>query len=139
MICHPYFVSIGFEILFFLSNSNAAFSNGIELICPLENGFNLPPLKDEFLYGSSWCNNICLYFSNSCHFCLVMNLYLSLAIKRAKFRALKTKFDKEQKNKEEPLEYVCCHCKGVDSMLEWCGYKKEDEENQNVVYFCCDC
>jgi hypothetical protein len=95
--------------------------------------------EDEFLYGSSWCNNICLYFSNSCHFCLVMNLYLSLAIKRAKFRALKTKFDKEQKNKEEPLEYVCCHCKGVDSMLEWCCYKKEDEENQNVVYFCCDC
>lgn len=95
--------------------------------------------EDEFLYGSSWCNNICLYFSNSCHFCLVMNLYLSLAIKRAKFRALKTRFDKEQQTTEESLEYVCCHCRGFDSMLEWCGYKKENEDNQNVVYFCCDC
>ena len=49
MICQPYFVSTGFEILLFLPNSNAAFSNGIELICPLENGVSLPPLKDEFL------------------------------------------------------------------------------------------
>ena len=49
IMCHPYLVSTGSEILLSISKLNAAFSNGIELICPLENGFNLPPLKEEFL------------------------------------------------------------------------------------------
>ena len=47
--CQPYFVSTGLETSPVETNENAASSNGIEFIWPLEKEFNLPPLKDEFL------------------------------------------------------------------------------------------
>lgn len=101
--------------------------------------------EDDLLYGTSWCNNICLYFSNICHFCLVMNLYLSLAIKRSKFRSLKKKqLDKPQQH-DDNLKFSCCRCKAFDQMVESkhcqniCCCSNEENENVEVVYFCCDC
>ena len=60
--------------------------NDSENVCRLNKNNKQIYNEDELLYGQSWFNNLCLYFSNICHFCLVMNLYLSLAIKRSKFR-----------------------------------------------------
>ena len=101
--------------------------------------------EDEFLYGTSWCNNVCLYFSNICHFCLVMNLYLSLAIKRSKFRMLKKKQHDTPHQEEDNLKFLCCRCKAFDQLMEWghcnniCCCSAPDTENNEVVYFCCDC
>ncbi len=98
--------------------------------------------EDEFLYGSSWCNNICLYFSLSCHFCLVMNLYLSLAMKRSKFRSLKRKYDREYVDKEDQLRFLCCKFKAFDQLVRWCTCKETTdvpEDPPNIVYCCCEC
>lgn len=99
--------------------------------------------EDELLFGTSWCNNLCLYFSNICHFCLIMNLYLSLAVKRAKFRVLKRRHKQEiedQQEIEEQLKFSCCRCKLIDQFIEyWFPKKNQKKEIHEVVYFCCDC
>lgn len=96
--------------------------------------------EDEFLYGTSWCNNICLYFSISCHFCLVMNLYLSLAIKRSKFRSLKKRYYSEN-DEEETLRILCCKFRAFDQVVAWirCKQMEEKEDESNLVYCCFDC
>ena len=99
--------------------------------------------EDELLYGTSWMNNLCLYFSNMCHFCLVMNLYLSLAIKRSKFRILKRKYSQDQD--ENSLEFKCCRCKYLDQCIEHCFKSKneneevENKQEDNAIYCCCEC
>lgn len=101
--------------------------------------------EDDYLYGTSWCNNLCLYFSNMCHCCLIMNLYLSLAIKRSKFRILKKKYQHEQFQKDDNLKFLCCRCKAFDRLVERGGCNEScccispQEDSSNVVYFCCDC
>ena len=101
--------------------------------------------EDEFLYGNSWFNNFCLYFSLSCHFCLVMNLYLSLAIKRSKFRSLKRRFENEQNSKEDALIFKCCRFRAFDQFVEfwgchnWCCCSNKESESTNTIYYCCEC
>ena len=121
--------------------------------------------EDDYLYSSNWCNNICLYFSNICHFCLVMNLYLSLAIKRSKFRSLKRNYERRGKkkkkeedgeeNKEEDdenkemddlIRFLCCRCKAFDWLVKrgqcqnaCCCSLPDEESGTTVVYYCCDC
>jgi hypothetical protein len=101
--------------------------------------------EDDYLYGTSWCNNLCLYFSSMCHFCLIMNLYLSLAIKRSKFRILKKKYQNEQCQKDDNLRFLCCRCKAFDQFVEWWGVQSTcccsspPGDSPDVVYFCCDC
>lgn len=115
--------------------------------------------EDDFLYSSNWCNNLCLYFSNLCHFCLVMNLYLSLAIKRSKFRSLKRKYDsksdkkrgveekKENEDSEDELiRFLCCRCKAFDWIVQklkcqnaCCCSLHDEEKGTTIIYYCCDC
>lgn len=118
--------------------------NDSENVCRLNKNNKQIYNEDELLYGQSWFNNLCLYFSNICHFCLVMNLYLSLAIKRSKFRVLKRKF--EQDKDEDELTFKCCRCRCLDELINnshlknWFCFKKNEEEDiENIVYICCEC
>jgi len=102
--------------------------------------------EDEFLYGNSWFNNLCLYFSLSCHFCLVMNLYLSLAIKRSKFRSLKKRFDLESQTNEEVLQFKCCRFRAFDEFVDFwncqkicCCSNEQVDMSNNTIYYCCEC
>ena len=101
--------------------------------------------EDDIVYTSSCFNNLCLYFSNICHFCLVMNLYLNLAIKRSKFRSLKKQLESEDNEILETTEFLCCRCKAFDQFVEWGGCQGvcccSSKENQTTeqVYYCCDC
>ena len=102
--------------------------------------------EDEFLYGNSWFNNLCLYFSLSCHFCLVMNLYLSLAIKRSKFRSLKKRFDSENQKNDEELEFKCCRFRAFDQFVDFwkcqhicCCSNEQNDISNNTIYYCCEC
>lgn len=102
--------------------------------------------EDEFLYGNSWFNNLCLYFSLSCHFCLVMNLYLSLAIKRSKFRSLKKRFDLESQTNEEVLQFKCCRFRAFDEFVDFwncqkicCCSNEQIDVSNNTIYYCCEC
>lgn len=115
--------------------------------------------EDYFLNSSNCFNNICLYFSNLCHFCLIMNLYLSLTIKRLKFRSLKRTYDKNGNNKnlkaanEENdeigniIRFLCCRCKLFDCFVRTfncqdiccCSLPENEEQNSTIVYYCCDC
>ena len=54
MICHPYLVSTTLEISPLDFKPKAAFSKSIELIWPLVNLFNTPPLKEEFLSSENF-------------------------------------------------------------------------------------
>ena len=100
---------------------------------------------DDIMYTSSWFNNVCLYFSNICHFCLVMNLYLNLAIKRSKFRSLKKRIENEDQERMEIMEFLCCRCKAFDQLVEWwgcqgvCCCSSTSKINTQPVYYCCDC
>lgn len=101
--------------------------------------------EDEMLYTSSCFNNFCLYFSNMCHFCLVMNLYLNLAIKRSKFRSLKKQLENENNEMLETTEFLCCRCKCFDQLVEWggcqgvCCCSSKQNQNTQQVYYCWDC
>ena len=73
---------------------------------------------DDDIYNNTFCNNICLYFSNVCKFCLVMNLYLNLSIKQAKLKSLRKKI-KHKNNKHNSccnlvknmycIDTICCN------------------------------
>lgn len=99
---------------------------------------------DEILYNGSWFNNLCLYFSGMCHFCLIMNLYFNLTIKRAKFQSLKKKLDEDLNESSEKIEFLCCHCEMLDVCLDMCNMEslccfKKPKQGVQQIYYCCDC
>lgn len=59
--------------------------------------------ENENLYKNNCCNNVCLYFSNICHFFLIMNLYISLAFKRRRLNNLKKNCEKGRNNSCFPI------------------------------------
>ena len=59
--------------------------------------------ENENLYKNNCCNNVCLYFSNICHFFLIMNLYISLAFKRRRLNNLKKNCEKDRNNSCFPI------------------------------------
>ena len=69
-----------------------------------------------------------------------MNLYLSLAIKRSKFRSLKKRYYSEN-DEEETLRILCCKFRAFDQVVAWirCKQMEEKEDEPNLVYCCCDC
>ena len=75
-----------------------------------------------------------------------MNLYLSLAIKRSKFRSLKRHFDAENQPKEEILEFKCCRFRAFDQFVDYwkcqsycCCANDQVDISNNTIYYCCDC
>ena len=102
---------------------------------------------DEILYQNTCFNNLCLYFSSMCHFCLVMNLYLNLAIKRSKFQSLKKKLDNEGSENTENMEFLCCRFRAFDAFMKMigcqgiccCSSKNNKEIQIQEIYYCCDC
>ena len=99
--------------------------------------------EDDHLYSNTLCNNLCLYFSKCCKFCLIMNLYLNLSIKRGKIRALnKNKY--QQENPDNIIKFLYCRIKCIDNLVKNLGCKKlccccNDDISGVPVYFCCDC
>tara|TARA_Y100000816_G_C26083082_1_gene571131 strand:+ start:544 stop:1773 length:1230 start_codon:yes stop_codon:yes gene_type:complete len=100
---------------------------------------------DEILYHSTWINNLCLYFSSMCNFCLIMNLYLNLAIKRSKFQSLKKKLDNEGNENTENMEFLCCRFRAFDAFMKKigcsgvCCCSREHNKEIQEIYYCCDC
>ena len=107
---------------------------------------------EDNLYNNNFCNNICLYFSNICHFCLIMNLYLSIAFKRIKLSNIHKNIDSEKykskdKDKDkEKAKFRCCKCTLFNNFVETfgctkcssCCMEKNKDEEENIVY-CFDC
>ena len=55
--------------------------------------------ENQYVYGNNFCNNLCLYFSYFCHFCLVMQLYYFLDSHQRKTR------NEEERQRREQATY----------------------------------
>jgi len=88
----------------------------------------------EHVYGNNFCNNLCLYFSYICHFCLIMQLYYFLDSHRRKERENK-KTAPSVCSVKSTGDFIddnvccCCHC---------CG-NRDDEHTRGICGYLLDC
>lgn len=120
-----------------IKNNKKSKSEKDEEKCDIENSiYN----EDDNLYNNTFCNNICLYFSNICKFCLIMNLYLNLSIKRAKIRSLKKRLENDNLAK---FHFSCCRIKCFNYLTKKLGCNNDSccvkDNSDNTIYYCCDC